>query len=274
MTRTVLMMTMAGLAALLASLTVQGAPYNSENWNSAVAQENYWCYWDETYDPFPPPQEYNYHNRPMKWSAAGGVGGSGYVWTPLSGLWSELDQRAYWPAYLVDQVTQHYGIPDRDIDLTIDDAHIQLAAKDRGLSVSVNLHGAKVYFFVGQWWTNDPTDPNDDQWAFFYNANGDFEFNATTWTKSVVPVGLGTTDWGIIAMSGLGNNSLPPPVSEARELFVSPQQWGMVIFDPNATLLPAPSGELGFDNWAIVPEPCTLGLLMLAGLAIKRRRPA
>lgn len=247
-------------------------PYKSEAWDCPTAQEHYWCYGDQTYDPFPPPEEYNYHNKPMKWSPSGGVANGGYVWTPLGELHSVHDQRAYWPAFMLDQVTHHFGIPDREIDLTGQDAHIQLALKDRGSTTPVNLHGAKVYFFIGHWWTNNPDSPADDTWAFFYNANGSFQVGRQNWTTSTVPVGRGTLDWGVISMSGPGTEYAAPPVSQAHELFVSPQQWGTVIFDPISQLIPAPAGELGFDNWAIVPEPATLGLLSLGGLVLTRRR--
>ncbi len=255
---------------------VPAAPYEFEDWNCPTAKENYWCYWDESYDPYPPPDQYNYHNRPMNWEATGGVRNTGYVWTPLEDLHSVHDVRAYWPAYMFEQVTEKYGVPNREIDLTIDDAHIRVAVKDvGGAGQPVNLHGAKLYFWVGYWWVAD--DPAPDSWAFFYNANGHFTFDSSDpagWTTSTIPVGEGTTDWGIISMSGMGEGNPAPPVSEAWELFVAPQQWGFVIFDPDVDVLPPPSGALGFDNWAIIPEPSTLTLLALGVLVLLGwRRP-
>jgi len=253
--------------------TASAMPYESEAWDCPTAQEHYWCYWDETYDPYP--SESNYHNRPMNWEATGGVRDTGYVWTPLQELESYHDVRAYWPAYMFEQVTGKHGVPNREIDLTIEDAHIQAALKDDGgdggVGSQVNLHGAEVYFFVGHYWV-DLADPSGDQWAFFYNANGHFSFEAGRWTTSTIPVGEGTTDWGIVSMSGMGEGHPAPPVSQAWELFNAPQQWGFVIFDPTATVLPTPSGTLAFDNWAVVPEPATLGLLAMGGLAMLRRR--
>ena len=256
-------------------------PYEQEQWNDPNAGEhgeNYWAYWDEDYDGPGEPESENYHNRPMNWMSSGGVDNSGYVWTPLADLWTEHDEFAYWPAYLTDQITEHYGIPDREILLTPNIDFIQMAVKDRALAaMPVDLKGAQIHFFVGQWW-HHPSDPDQDQWAFFYNANGSYDFNAKEWTTTQVPVGEGTTDWSIISMSGVGNTNPLPPVSEAWELFDSPQQWGFAIYDPNATVLYGPEGELAFDNFAVVvPEPSAMILLgtsviCLLACAWRRRR--
>lgn len=241
--------------------------YQQEQWNDSIAEENLWAYWDEDYD-VGEPESANYHHHPMAWMATGGVANSGHVWTSLPDLWTEHDDRAYWPAYLTDQITQYYGVPDREIDLTPNIDSIRMAVKDRAVTTPVDLNGGKLYFFVGQWWSH-PSDPDQDRWAFFYNANGFYDFNATQWTTTLVPVGEGTTDWGIISMSGVNNDYPDPPVSEARELFDSPQQWGVVIFDPLATVLAAPEGELAFDNFGIViPEPSTFVLLAMNALGL------
>ena len=263
-----LFVAMAGLA--------RGDVYEQELWNDPSAGdhgENLWAYWDEDYSVSGIPETENYHHHPMNWAAGGGVDNSGNVWTPLTDLWHEHDQRAYWPAYLTDQITAEYGVPDREIFLTPNVDYVQMAVKERALAATpVDLHGGKLFFFIGKWWTH-PSDPDQDQWVFFYNKNGFYDFNDDEWTTTLVPVGDGTTDWGIISMSGAGNTYPSPPVSEAVELFDSPQQWGFTIFDPAATVLAPPTGELAFDNFAItIPEPSCLVLLAMGimGLAVRR----
>ena len=262
------------LVALAVTAPVARAdPYQREDWNNPAAPENgenYWAYWDENYSIPDEPPEANYHHHPMPWSPTGGVGDSGYVWTPLAEMESHHDEvRAHWPAYLTDQIADHFEVAHREIDLSIDNAHISLAVKDRGTAITpVNLEGGQIYFFIGQWWLNNEADPDDDQWIFFYNANANYDFNALNWTVTSVPVGTGTTDWPVIAQSGVGNSYPLPPVSNAWELFVSPQQWGVVIYDPAATVLDQPSGELGFDNFAIIPEPYTIVLIGMAAVCL------
>jgi len=259
---------MAIVVSLLAVSFAKAGPYQQESWNDSAAPENgenYWAYWDENYSVPDEPPEANYHHHPMEWSATGGVDDSGYVWTPLAEMEPEHDEvRAHWPAYLTDQTADHFEVPHREIDLSIDNAHISLAVKDRGTAVPVDLEGGKLHFFIGHWWVNNEADPADDQWTFFYNANGDYGFNSTDWTVTTVPVGAGKDDWPVISQSGIGNTNPLPPVSEAWELFVSPQQWGVVIYDPASTVLDQPSGELGFDNFSIIPEPSTMALIVMS----------
>jgi hypothetical protein len=71
----------------------------------------------------------------------------------------------------------------------------------------------------------------------------------------------------------LGYQDPPDNGDEAVEHFVSPQQWGFVIYNGTATVTPNISCELGFDNFAIIPEPCTLLLLFFAvgGATLWRR---
>lgn len=187
-------------------------------------------------------------------------------------------------AYMTDQQTSYYDYhypgkaPPRDLELTAD-THITVSTLDRQLvstSVSpgpVNMAGGKLYFFVDHWWENDPDDLADDAFIFFYNANGDFDVTGKDWTTSFVPVGEGTVaagDWPVIASSaGLPGYEDPPlDGDEAFEHFVSPQQWGFVIFNEGATVTPLLSGQLGFDNFAIVLEPGTFLLLLFGVLAI------
>lgn len=281
-----------------------GVPYQSERWNDKdplglgsgvweppAGGESLWAYWDENFEPYPADGAgYNYHHKPMHWSAKGGVKESGYVWVPLSDVMSEHNEiQAFWPAYMTDQQTEyyHHHYPEksphpRHLDLTVDNAHIKVSLLDRGqLSQPVNLAGGKIYFFVGEWWSNDLQDPNDDAFIFFYNSNGAFNVTGNDWTTTSVPVGNGSAlagDWKIIASSaGLDGYENPPEDGdEAVDHFYSPQQWGFTIFNGTATVRPVISGELGFDDFAIVPEPGTLTLLTLAlitlGLFSWRRR--
>ena len=256
----------------LASNVTRADPYQEELWNDPSAEENgenYWAYWDEAYNGPGELPEANYHHRPINWMNTGGVDNTGHVWTPLADLETEHDDNAYWPVYLTDQIADHYGVPHREIALTPNVDYIRLAVKEPALAPTpVDLKGAQLHFFVGQFWANDP-DP--DEWAFFYNANGFYDFNNTAWTTTLVPVGEGTTDWGVISMSS------NPPITQASGLFSSPQQWGFVIFDPSATVLDPPEGELHFDNFGIViPEPSSfplaaLGLLGLLAYAGRKR---
>jgi len=292
------MSTLLCLILILALVNLADAvPYQLESWNDPdpldlgpgehsppAGGENLWAYWDEDFEP--DPQEgsgYNYHHHPMPWSATGGVDNSGYAWTPLVELMSEHNElKAHWPAFLTDQQTTYYDYhypgkaPPRDLDLTVDNAYITVSLLDRELvSTSstppgpVDLAGGKIYFFVGHWWHNDPDDLTDDAFIFFYNANDEFDVTGNDWTTSFVPVGEGTAlegDWPVIASSeGLPGYEDPPlDGDEAYEHFISPQQWGFVIYNELATVAPIISGELGFDNFAVVPEPCTALLLLFA----------
>lgn len=268
-----------------------GVPYQSESWNEEnpiglgsgdegppAGGENLWAYWDEDFEPDPPEEAGgNYHHRPMRWSSSGGVGDSGYVWTPLSEVMTEHNEiQAYWPAYMTDQQTSYYNYYYKDksphprhLDLTIENALITASLRDlEDVSTSdnpepVNLDGGKIRFFVGKWWHDDL---KDDAFIFFYNNNGEFQVSGSDWTTSSVPVGNGTAsadDWPVIASSKDMDGFRDPPSDgdEAYEHFDSPQQWGFVIHNPAASVTPNISGELGFDDFAVVPEPSAFVLL-------------
>lgn len=270
-----------------------GVAYQAEDWNTEnplnlspgdrppADGENLWACWDEDFEPNPSEGAGgNYHHKPMYWSAQGGIDNSGYVWVPLSEVMTEHNEvQAFWPAYMTDQQTEYYNSyyptkspHPRHLNLTIDKGHITASLLDRGLASTsttdagpVALAGCKIHFFVGQWWHHDFSDPNDDAFIFFYNNNGEFQVDGNDWTMSTVPVGEGKTDWPVIASSeGLEGFTDPPSdFDEAADHFFSPQQWGFVIYNPAATVTPTISGELGFDNFAVVPEPSAFAMLAI-----------
>jgi len=249
------------LTIALAVSAAAGDSYDEEFWNDPVKQHNKWTYWDTDYLG-PGGEEKKDHHNPMVWFATDGVANSGYVRTPLG----EMDPAfvhnaaAYWPAYPGDDVVT--GFPD--IDLSFPGAAISVFIKGSdsllGQVGSFSLAGGDVRFFVGYWLDHDPDTSDDDEQAF-YCTEGTFAVGDDVWERSTVILG-GDDDWLMIVKE----NSTKTPT----QLYSNPQQWGFVIWP--VTLGDSPSGLLGFDNFRVIPEPGTLGLLALGGWAVCRRK--
>ena len=250
-------MTLAGFAVVLLAATASSGDGYDENWNSG--SNNKWAYWDTDYGAYPN------HHHPMDYFGVGGVGGSGYVSTPLENMEPAFvhDVAAYWPAYPGENFEFE---PFPYIDLRIPGAAVSVYVKGGHNPVvpPVNLAGGQVRFFIGYYDTKGNADPNDDEQAFFC-TKGTFAVGDNLWAETTVFLG-GDDDWlTIVREETLGTQTQP------THLYDGPQQWGFTIYPVPLGSFPH-GGTLGFDDFQLIPEPATLSLLALGGLAVLRRR--
>ena len=234
---------------LVLSASARGT-YVEEKWDSSSLTHHNWSYWNE--NSISPHNEWDVY---ANWQETGGVGGSGHVWAPLSLLTSEHHNQAYWPMFLTTDIDDADG--SQEVDLSFGGAAVKIYMKDRTLATPVNLQGGSVHLFVGEWIPAGIGGPVGDKYRFFYNKKP-LKAPTGTWVESTVPIG-GDSDWGVIAIDGLPAN--------ASDLFNTPQQWGFCIFGATDQ----PTGELAFDSFGVVPEPVTLSMLALGGLALLHR---
>ena len=245
---------------LIASIALAGS-YDDETWDNIALEHNKWCYWDTDYGVYPN------HHHPMDYFSGGGVGGSGYVSTPLVEMEPAFvhDVAAYWPAYPGEDM-ETTGFPY--IDLTNPGAAVSVYVKGghNPIVPPVDLGGGQVRFFIGYYDTKDNEDPDDDEQAFFC-TKGTYSVGDNLWLETTVLLG-GNDDWlTIVKEEAPGTNTQP------MDLYDGPQQWGFTIYPVDLGSFPS-GGTLGFDEFHIVPEPGTMVLLCIGGFVtlIRRRR--
>ena len=237
------------VVALILGGTTALAQYTQELWNDATQANNLWAYWDEDY--LPPPNSHH----PMEYMPTNGLGDSGYVRAPLGDLDPEHDEdptdpdggMAFWPAYCLADW--------HSIDLSIPNAQIKIYAQaDGGPFSPPHLQGGSLHFFIGSW-------DDESNYRFFHTVDAVYINSALNrWlVESSLDVSQ-NSDWAEITSAG---PAIPP-----TSLLHNPQQWGFVIYPASET----PTGILGFDSFRIVPEPTTILLLAIGGVAILRRR--
>ena len=204
-----------------------------EHWDAGDSRN--WQYWALAGTP---PTE---QGLPM-WVSLGGGHIGGYVRTPMDVLAPEHADNALWPAFTVEW--------DRDasqnLDLNVDPiVQISMKALPRA-----DLQGATLGFFIGYWST-------DDDWAFYRHdtpvAVGD------DWVRTTIDVRTG--GWLPIAKG-------TAPTQGPSDIYDNPQQYGFVLVDWAAQ----PTGQLGFDEFANIPEPATVAVLALGATALLSRR--
>jgi formylglycine-generating enzyme required for sulfatase activity len=192
-----------------------------ENWNSASLANHNWLY------------QYSYYAAslvPADWRASGGVAGSGYVSTSFADPWMS----SYWAAQ-VDDGEQPVEEGQR-VDFSGKTVRVAVGNAD-GTFLD---NGCKVYFFIGEYYRTTPR-----KWRFFYNTAPVY-VNPTGWTV-YSDVATGSDDnWVLLTAQGM-------PAGRASDLFNRPQQYGFVLFGGSG----APQGNLGFDNFAVIPESGT-----------------
>ena len=252
------------VAALGSAASVAlASSYDKEYWDDPAQGNNRWTYWDLDYaGASGHPTD---HNKPMNYFADGGVGGagSGYVSGPLAEMEpAEVhDVATYWPACPGEEFPE---TPFPDVDLSIPNAAVSVYIKGiHPFGTPIDLGSGKIRFFIGYY---DPhgTETEDDDEQAFYCTKGTFDFGDGFWDQTVVPLG-GDLDWLEIVKDEYTRDTQP------TDLYVNPQQWGFCIHPVLLNESPG-GGALGFDRFELVPEPASLTLLALAGLAVLRRR--
>ena len=241
---------------LMATLAAAQTDYTQEDWNDPQLQENGWFYWNEN-NGQPPPD----HHEPLNWQDTGGIGNTGHAYTdPMVLLTPHHDEtRAYFPAYNMLSLT-----PPHHINLEVPNAAIQVSFAARVQPFTLlDFHGGVITPFVGYW------DEATGRQAFYYNSHGiaaneipNYFSGNPRWREFTFP--CAPADWEELVVS----TPPPPGVDDVTDLLHWPQQWGFTILDDNGP----PVGVLAVDNFRVIPEPATLSLLALGGLAMLRRR--
>lgn len=172
----------------------------------------------------------------VEWSAAGGVGDSGFAWCPLD----ELAKWSYTPGALYPLGT--YGAASNRVLHSLD-------LLDRNVvSLSVNPHcvidgtpappaaleGGALGFFVGEWHSN--TD-----YTYYRYLREALEPGADGWRANRITLTRHAADWQLLR--GVG----PSRAKSLAEILADPQQWGVGLFGGSEL----PTGVLGFDRLAI-----------------------
>lgn len=225
-----------GVVVLVALLSAAFGDY-TENWNSSGDANHNWAYWSSNEVAIP-------------WMSSGGYNDSGYVQANLTSMTNWCADNSYWVGYLITNTMA----PEQHVDLT--GKWIEIRANDMN---TADLDGGELYFFIGDW--SGPAN-----YSFFYNTNS-LTLGANSWDV-LHSIAIGENDnWGTIAQ--VGNTQTPD------DLFNNPQQYGFVIYNADGNN-GKPSGQLGLDNFAVVPEPFSASLLGAGLLAFRllRRRAA
>lgn len=181
--------------------------------------------------------------HPMFHETAGGLSG-GHVWTDLDDLLTDVfpgGGSESSPAWV-------YGpAPEQDVDLT--GRTVRVATR---LDLAGDLAGS-LHFYIGTW---------SNGGHFFYHSQPIVPGDGA-WQETVMPVG-GAGDDSQWADLYVVNEDL-----QADDIFDQPAEYGFIILLQGAA---GPTGTLGFDDFQIVPEPTSISLLGLVGLALRRRR--
>lgn len=207
------------------------------DWNDPAKGADGWVYFSSSNDV-----------PTIQWAAAGGQDG-GYIVSDLSllgdwGRWANsrdfgyvFAEEDYYPAYGFELSAIRPGV-ERTLTVAIRDQSTQ----DRPL----NLAGGQLQFWIGDEW-------NDTQqaWFTYYAFATPLNPGLGTWTDNTLRLTADPADWLLI-----GDNQ----GKSLADLLGGPVvEYGFRIIGGTA----APQGILGFDNFALVPEPASLVLLGL-----------
>ena len=209
-----------------------------EHWDGADSHN--WQYWTGGQP------DNGGHGTAMTHHPTGGQSG-GYVSAPLADLSWAHNPAHLWPAYTVRAERE----PAQNLDLN-QDPIIEVYVNQLP---GANLEGGAVALFIGQFTTQQDH-------VFFYHDTF-ATINSNSWdTKTTIDVRTG--NW-IEIVRGAANTQQP------EDLYADPEQYGITLLGQTAS----PSGLLGFDEFANIPEPATIMLIGLGTLPLRpsRKRP-
>ena len=224
-----------------------------EDWNDGVAQEHNWFYYEANPGGTP--------GTPVQWQPTGGIGDSGYIESPLSNLLlaPAVSTSTYFAAYTIPSDWTIISSGHRDVsqDLDFNEVeYIELTLND--LSSGLDLGGGAIHFYIAE------VVAGNNQ-SFYYHTDPVI-INSGSWNQPSTITLDSLGDWVDFRASG--------STMTIAEVYSTNPEYGLVVVNSSG-----PSGILGIDNFAAVPEPLTGGLMMAGGaglllLSRKRRSPA
>jgi hypothetical protein len=182
----------------------------------------------------------------MAWQATGGRADSGHVSAPLAACSNWLND-SRWPAYT---------FADRDATQNIDLVSGSALSVYARMADPATLNGGSLHFFIGEWLSQSN--------YVFYQHNAVVTVATNDWSVRSSWTAGTDLDWTLVDRAGSTKNP--------TDLYANPQQYGFVIRGSAGQ----PTGSLGLDSFAVIPEPATLALAaggaMLFAVYRRRRR--
>ena len=237
-----------GVVALCLCSSLPGlAILVSEDWNDGTAQEHNWFYHEGNPGGSP--------GTPVQWQSTGGIADSGYIESPLDSLLpaASVSTSSYYAAYTLPSDWTFITSGQRDVsqDLDFNDVeYVEFTLND--LSSGMDLGGGSVHFYI-----SEVVSGSDMSW---YYHTDPVTINAGSWDQPTTITLDSLGDWVDFRSGG--------STKTVADIYDNPE-YGLVVVNSSG-----PSGTLGIDNFAAVPEPLS-GSLMIAGgalIAFARRR--
>jgi hypothetical protein len=224
------------VCALLLATGAQAA--YQETWNDPSATENYWQTDFSTGGTYW-----------ANWQADGGIGDTGHIYVEIDELALYPDYGdASFPAWLYPQTADQQGV-----DFAGQTVRISTLASS-GFDLDGTLH-----LYLGTWFPGSP----EDEYYFYHDTP--IGVSSAGWQETLLDVGTDGSGWSVLYRTDAALD-----VTDVWSMGTYDNwQYGFAIIPDTAA--PAPTGTLRLDNF-IVPEPATLALMALAGVAVLRRR--